>query len=358
MSTLSEYELKVAAEIVDRKREQADRAQRRRQIVPALIHDLPQRAVDTVRKLPGGATMTDLATAAYRQALLGIGKGLDATARRTLSSRAVVRRYVKHGAPVSTLRDVQTLDLETIDQVRTQGLSYRYAVGAGVEGAVAGLAMGGGSVLATVGTVLGAGAGAAPGFGVAAGAFAADTAAVLVASARLTAETAMFYGYDSKDEGEQLFNAAVLNAGTAVGTAAKNAAYTDLFRLTQMLTRGAPWTALGHSALTRVLQPMFRALTVRLTKAKLGQIVPVAGIAVGAGMNYAMIERVGQVAHWAYRERFLHDKGYVFDSVTLRNEDDIEDSTSSADEVVSVFEVAEEEHVVLEPAAPLEPPSS
>ena len=77
-----------------------------------------------------------------------------------------------------------------------------------------------------------------------------------------------------------------------------------------MLTRGAPWVSLGQSALARVLQPMFKALALRMTKAKLGQIVPVAGVLAGAGMNYSMIDQVGKVAHWAYRERFLHDKAH------------------------------------------------
>ncbi len=213
---------------------------------------------------------------------------------------------------------------------------------------LSGAAMAGGTIVAAGGSIFGAGAGAAPGFGVAAGAFAADTATVLVTSTRLTAEIGMYYGYDPTDEYEQLFHGAVLSYGTAAGTTAKNAAYADLFRLTQMLARKAATDQLNKSALSKILQPLFKALALRLTKAKLGQIVPVAGVVVGAGMNYAMIEHVGQTAHWAYRERFLRDKGYPFDYEPRRNSAPAEDDAEAEDDpVISIFQIADETDVDL-----------
>ncbi|MEO8813963.1 MAG: EcsC family protein [Mycobacterium sp.] len=46
----------------------------------------------------------------------------------------------------------------------------------------------------------------------------------------------------------------------------------------------------------------------RVTKRKLGQFVPVAGIGNGAALNFKMVDAVADAAYWAYRERFRYEK--------------------------------------------------
>ena len=37
--------------------------------------------------------------------------------------------------------------------------------------------------------------------------------------------------------------------------------------------------------------------------------MPVAGIGIGAALNWKMVDDVSTAAYWAYRERFLYEKG-------------------------------------------------
>lgn len=57
-----------------------------------------------------------------------------------------------------------------------------------------------------------------------------------------------------------------------------------------------------------MVQGLFAQLSAQLTKQKLAQALPVAGMAVGAGLNYALMRRVATAAALMYRERFLIDK--------------------------------------------------
>lgn len=58
----------------------------------------------------------------------------------------------------------------------------------------------------------------------------------------------------------------------------------------------------------RIVQQIAKALSIRLTKAKLAQIVPVAGAAVGGGFNAYFTAKVCDAAYFLYRERLLAQK--------------------------------------------------
>ena len=75
-----------------------------------------------------------------------------------------------------------------------------------------------------------------------------------------------------------------------------------------MVARRAAWKDLGEEAIVKLVQVLFTRLSANLTKQKLGQALPVVGIAAGAGLNYALLRRVGTAASFMYRERFLIDK--------------------------------------------------
>lgn len=343
---LSEYETAEAEKVVEHRRVQLMRPDSRAQ---KIVDDAGRRAIDTVRKVPGADKALELASAGYEQAVTGLSKALRTSARLSLRDKSLLRRYARHDSTIKSIRDVRRLDLEVIDRVRPRGLGHRYALGAAAEGAAGGFLIAGGEIIAAGGALAGAGAGAAPGIGIAAAVFAADTATVLVGSTRLVLQTASYYGFDPHDEREQLFAAAVLNLGTASGTVAKSAAYAELYQLANLLARSAPWVKLNQATLTKILQPVFIRLSERLTKMKLGQIVPVAGIVVGSGMNYMMLDRVGEAAHWAYRERFLREKGYPFEDPSASTTVDGSSETSAdADEadVISVLQIVEESDLI------------
>lgn len=276
-------------------------------------HVLPQKARDGLAKagefgrerfdgIPGSQQMVATLSKALDGMLTVVNKAADKSMRRS----AVVAAYAKHGHAVTDLEDIRKLDLKQIDKVKPR-LGLRYASGTAVTGAATGLAVSGGELLATAGTVASAGAAAAPGAATIVGALAADTVAVLGAMTRAVARTAAFYGYDTELPQEQVFALGVLNVGLAQQTG-KGAAYLELNKIVQALARNASWAQLNKNSVTRVMQVVYQRLGITLTKRKLGQAVPIAGILIGAGLNARMLAKLTDDADRLYRERFLRDK--------------------------------------------------
>jgi len=319
MAELSEYEVRALAEIEKHRADQLQHSSRR--LVPKRVREAAAKsgraAQGRLQAMPGGDKLLRRTALAYAKAGEGIGKAVARTGRLTLSESRVLRSYKRRGHQVNELAAIRELDLKIVEHVRPKRMDVLYAASAGLEGALAGGVVSGGEALATIGTVFGAGAGAAPGVGAVATAMASDAAFVLGAGSRAVAHTAMHYGYDPLDPGERLFMMAVLNLGTAATSGAKYTAYKELSQLAQGLARRKAWAVLEEKLLTRVAQKFASDMGTRLTQKKLGQLVPVAGILVGAGLNYGMLDDICDAAYWAYRERFIRDKQGDGSTVTL-----------------------------------------
>ena len=75
----------------------------------------------------------------------------------------------------------------------------------------------------------------------------------------------------------------------------------------------------------RIIQIIARSLGIRLTNAKLAQIVPVTGALVGGGFNAYYTRNVCDAAFYLYRERFLAEKyGENIIEVTVKPADNFE----------------------------------
>lgn len=168
------------------------------------------------------------------------------------------------------------------------------------EGAAASLLITG----ATVSTTVSGGATAA----VVVGTVAADSVIVMAGIGRIVGEVAVSYGYDPTLPEEELFAAQVIGLGMAVGSGAKTAALASLSRLTQDMMRRATWTQLNQHLLVEIVKRAFASLGLKLTQKKLAQIVPVAGVAISAGVNLQLVQRMHSAATHAYRLRFLTEK--------------------------------------------------
>ncbi|GAA4987438.1 EcsC family protein [Kitasatospora paranensis] len=273
---------------------------------------LPQQARDRLASLgqkamsaPGAGKVA----AAYGGAAKGLGKAVGGTASRTVSKNRVIEQYRRAGHDLAGLDEIRGLDLRVVDEVARHNLvRYGHALSAAATGLGSAAAVTGGEVLVSAGTIAGAGAGAAPGFGTVAGAMVADAAMMLALATRVVAATALCYGYCPSDPEEELFAMSVIALGMSTGTSAKTAAYAELSQLTQLLARNAPWAKLNEKVLTRIAQSFAAKFAQQLPKRKLGQFVPVAGMAVGAGLSYMLIDRIAVSARDAYRERFLIEK--------------------------------------------------
>jgi hypothetical protein len=224
----------------------------------------------------------------------------------TLDRDWIITSFDRHGLPVSDLADIRKLTLKEVDAVKPN-IGLRYTAGTAVQGAATGFLVSGGEIVATGGTVFSAGAGAAPGALTVAGAIALDAAALLGAMTRATSHVGAFYGADTRLPEERMFALSAVNLGSS-SHSAKAAAYVELNKVVQDLVRSASWKRLNERAVTKVVAAVYRALGMRLVRAKLGQAVPVLGIALGAGLNARMMARLTEDVEMAYRERFLREK--------------------------------------------------
>jgi hypothetical protein len=260
-----------------------------------------------------------------------------------LTPDSLVKKHQQKGHAVERLGDVRALDLEQVDAIRHRNLDLYYAASAAVVGSTSALVMTGGEVGVATGV------GSAPGAATVAAAIAGDMLAVLGLASRAVGQVALTYGYDAERPEEKIFVQAVVNFGTATSAAAKEAAFADLVRLTQMLVRGAPWGKLSQSALARVAQQVATRLGLRFTKKSLGKLVPVVGVGVGFSMNWATLERVVDAADVAYRRRFLLAKyPDLAESVDIAWASNV-DPTTDGDEPISIFEHLESELAADEP---------
>ena len=65
---------------------------------------------------------------------------------------------------------------------------------------------------------------------------------------------------------------------------------------------------LNEHALVKLIQKVYASLGEKLTKRKLGQAVPVAGVFINSGLSAYMIDSTYRAARDVYRLRFLSDK--------------------------------------------------
>lgn len=320
----------------------AERAERKSR-VPAKLKQVAARAGDKARDAWDKVPATDSFEEALQKALAGFKDVALDTAMASVSEKYVINRYVKHGFPINSIADIRNLELSDIDRVMPK-LRLRYSVATAAEGAVAGLAISGGEALAAVGSVFGAGVGAAPGAGTIAGAMALDAATVIASSARVTAHVGTFYGYEVCTPEEEFFAISAMSFSNSGPQAAKLMAFQQLSKVTQQLVRRATWKELNEKILVRIITEMFKSLGLNITKRKLGQAVPVAGIAIGAGLNASYLQRVGRDAELAYRMRFLAEK-HDLDTSTLAPTPSAAAASSAADDYIDIEEIVEAELV-------------
>ena len=244
-------------------------------MLPSAVRDRAvkagQNAKEKFEALPGAHEFESK----FVEALGGLGDFGARTAMASVRDDAIIEAYRKRGHTVDDLGDIRKLDLQVIDRVKPK-LGLAYTAGATAEGAIAGLAVSGGELLATAAASSGSAPEALPGAAMVIGAMAADAVAVLMGANRAVAHIAAYYGYDVDKPDERLFALAVLGMGTATG-AGKVAAYAEINKLVQMLARRATWEQLRKNTVTRVVEQVFARLGIRITQRKLGQAVPIVG---------------------------------------------------------------------------------
>lgn len=224
-----------------------------------------------------------------------LGEGLRATAQR-IGARADVddvlrRTSAAAGRDLRTRDDLRGVDLRTLDRLAGP-LDRKYIAAAATSGGAAGAtaSLPGGTLVAL-------------------GALSADVVTSTALLLRAVSEYGTQYGRDMGSEAEAHFAVGLLGLGAVAGDAqVRGVLLTELHSVSAMLARGATWSELSRHASVQALQAVFDKLGLRLTKRKLGQVVPFFGAAAGGTLGAALADHTCQAARMQYRRRYLLDK--------------------------------------------------
>ncbi len=215
------------------------------------------------------------------KAIGGLVGLLNDFAHKTVRSGAIYEEYQKAGFNIKTPSDIFTLDLEYADRV-SGWLAAKYKTLAAAEGAATGY----------VGL---------PGIPP-------DIVALITLNQRAIGEYATYYGFDISSQQERLFALNILGLASSPKDAAKQVAMAQLVRIAKDVAKKKVWRDIEKQSFVKIIQIIARSLGIRLTKAKLAQMVPVTGSVVGAGFNAYYTNKVCDAAFYLYRERFLAAK--------------------------------------------------
>ena len=218
---------------------------------------------------------------AIRKAISGVVSVCNDAAQWSVRQEAIYEEFRRAGHALETPADLTSLELEDIDRV-VGFLGAKYKGLAAAEGAATGVAGLPGIVF--------------------------DLPALVTLNLRAIGEYATYYGFDVTLQHERLFAMNVLGLASSPKDAAKQVAMAELVRIARDVAMRRSWTVLEEHAFVQVIQQIARAVGVRLTKAKLAQVVPAVGAVVGSGFNAYYTARVCDAAYYLYRERFLAEK--------------------------------------------------
>ncbi len=233
-----------------------------------------EKAGEALLKTPGVGAVIE-------KAVGGLVDITNEAAQWSVRPGAVYEEYRGRGHSVHTSEDVLQLDLSHVD--RTIGyLGAKYKAISLAEGA-------------------GAGAIGLPGIPI-------DIVALVTLNLRAIGEYAAYCGIDLTLPHERMYAMHLLGLSASPSAAAKGAAMAQLVKIGEQVARKRTWAELEKQATVRAIQQVARALGVRLTKAKLAQIVPISGAVVGGGFNAYFTSRVCDAAYFMYRDRFLSSK--------------------------------------------------
>jgi len=232
------------------------------------------------------------------KAIGGLINLLNDFAQWSVRPEAIYNEYRNMGFDrIQSSNDIFQLDLEKVDRV-IGWLAFKYKSLNTLEGAAAGF----------------------PGIA----GIAPDIIALITSNLRAIGEYATYFGFEISCQRERLFALNILGLASSPTDAAKQVAMAQLVKIAQDVAKKKAWKDLEQHAFVKIIQIISRSLGIRLTKAKLAQIVPVAGAIVGGGFNAYYTTKVCDAAYFLYRERFLAEKyGDNIIEITVEPPDDL-----------------------------------
>lgn len=241
------------------------------------------KAGAAVMKVPG-------LSFAIEKAVEGIVGLINDGSQWSVRPDAILKEYSRTTQlPFYHLDAVRSLDLSVVDRV-IGWLDTKYEGFALVEGAAAG----GAAVLSPA---------------VALAAIPADIVALLSLNLRAVGEYATYCGFDVSLPEERLFALNVLALASSPSDRSKQAALAQLVRIARDVALNKTWDELRGHLLVQAVKEIAQALSIRLTKAKLANVLGwVAAPFIGGGFNAYYTDKVCKSAFYLYRERLLAQK--------------------------------------------------
>jgi EcsC protein family len=291
---MSDYETKAWSSLIDleRKRRNGVKA-RAAEKVSAVV----KRAGEHIKRVPGAELAVEVGDETILKAIEGLFKSVFLPAMHSPSLDKRVDELRGKHQDLGRMSPFTSLDLRDLDKGRpTFAIPF------------IGMAESAAASVAITGLRVGKNVSDGPSAEVVLGAVVADVGATLALLGRAVGEVAVHYGYDPREPEEELFLMGVLNYSMASTVTNKTAALASLSRLTQSMMRRATWNELRGDSLVRMLLRVFGALGLKLTKAQLARLVPIAGVLLTAGLSFNLLHTTIDDATRLYRARYLAEK--------------------------------------------------
>jgi uncharacterized protein (DUF697 family) len=242
------------------------------------IFDRAMRPIDKLVAHFAPAVWQDQLEAAVARFL----ETLHDVASWTYNEAGLLQRIRQQGLAVEHLEALELQPLERLDPL-ARPLFGTHAVLAALEGAGTGL---GGLVWA-----------------------AADIPLLFTINLRLIQQIGAVYGFRVQESAFRPLVLAVFNAASAGTSQARQAALREVSVAAALLARGAAYQGRTRDFIREQNRHLPRELVKNLARRKLGQLIPLAGLAVGAGINYAFTRETGHTAYMLFRALHLERRG-------------------------------------------------
>ena len=216
------------------------------------------------------------------QALAKVVDLVNSAARKTVPRETILNQF---DPPLKSLEDLHSLDLQTID-TKVEALKGQYARAALAEGGAAGVA----TPLAPMVAIPG------------------DVALLVTLNLKAINTYATYYGFDTTLEEERLFALQVLMLASSATDSTKGPVMANMAKVARDAAQRKAWEHLNEQFILRQIKKIAEALGIKLTKAKLANLAPVAGAVISGGFNAYYTDKVCTAAYHLYRERFLARK--------------------------------------------------
>ena len=198
--------------------------------------------------------------------------------KKSFSSKEVIEKYAEAGFPqIKSTDDVGSLSLEEVEQVAKE-LRKKYLTLAQDSEEDSGND-------------------------------ASDIIALITLNQQAISEYAAAYSFDINLEQERLFALNIMEYAASDDAATRQAVLSRMLKVAhEISTKSTAGTNAAKPTFFDTLRTMSSSVSIRLLKAKIGEVVPIAGAVIGGGFNAYFTHEVSDIAQLLYRKRFLLEK--------------------------------------------------